>query len=990
MIGGSLIVRRLEEDVIEEFIPPERLQADVPSFFLHEQLHWYIEEGRHRIIEFRPMEAWWISDTPKTWILDLNESTTADLRGTLWSNSSLETQRVVDPHSEVFKRLHRAVEGVERLPLSMYVVATTDNDNAQSCVLNLALPNHNLDFFVNQEGHLESRSFPDYILDSNQDIECLYGLRDCVVLRDNSRSQRFRKVVVPRGCIEAVMSTNGHPIVHIKAAEKAGFHSYEVDTLVRRLVGNGTMGSDLFLIQLHAYTSSHCPDPLTNRTGTEQALESLESHSLLSHYTPSAYWRDQMDRIAAISPRRGYYPQWSRVMEQVNWNDDLPTASQHPGFETRVAGILSYWADIDISKDSQNHTQPSKLTPGMLELSRRAALRDLRNISSYSALQRQHQDDLKHTYRDVLLSPESRKREAMAYQVAFCAHHRLAGVPVCSTLAQAARSWGRIECNGAWGWSDFPKWFNGSVSSLWSTLYKLSCVASRDQGSPRFDITMALSIMAYRKTVAFPILGTLVAIIHDTQFGESAFNHTLARNLQMDLGSEFKDSEVRDQVESKQIGFDNSEESNLKNAPGSNHRERLRRREAVYAAAVSQEVSQVMNAVKQWWLDTRSHGSVITVLPKSHLRGLDTLIRDTIQPRLQIWLRNKQFLEHLAIVDRRILQAPRPVPLLTEYQHKSSLLRISHSDITDVRTEDLLKERDPKHAEISVSRMPPSPVKQPSSIHDLRVAKLGSLVDRLGSVLHGHIEEQYKADLIRSIEAFSSSPSVKEAQIPTQDALFALRHTEEQSYKDMHARLVQVLAPELPAEELLAEAGLWPRITPQTLLSRLSLQRRFSTPEKWIVAISLYANRIITVQRSRRLLHYGTRRMVTEYNREMQGRQREPLGHPDLLLVEIDADICVRSDQMDIANAMIDPSGRENTVMQLNMGEGKSSVSWRFIRPNLGSKVSGHCPYCCGSSSRHRSTGSCCCTQTSVEASAQLASWTPFQARKSQDHMSPI
>lgn len=67
--------------------------------------------------------------------------------------------------------------------------------------------------------------------------------------------------------------------------------------------------------------------------------------------------------------------------------------------------------------------------------------------------------------------------------------------------------------------------------------------------------------------------------------------------------------------------------------------------------------------------------------------------------------------------------------------------------------------------------------------------------------------------------------------------------------------------------------------------------------------------------------------MVMEYNREIRhGRERQPVGDPDWLLVEIDADICIRSDQMDVAKAMITPNDG-NTVMQLNMGEGKSSVS---------------------------------------------------------------
>jgi len=503
---------------------------------------------------------------------------------------------------------------------------------------------------------------------------------------------------------------------------------------------------------------------------------------------------------------------------------------------------------------------------------------------------------------------------------------------VCSTLEQEAKKWGQIEPGGSWGWPDFPEWFDGSVSSLWSTLYELSCATAWDQESPRFDIAMTLAMIGYRQSMPLSVLGTLVAIIRDSEFWDSEFNHTFIRSLDMNLGSEFKDSEIRDRVESKQIGFDNSEESNLENAPGANHEERLQQRQAVYKRAVSQEVNQVMDAIKQWWL--HAHSSAIIVLPKPHLRDLDLLIRDTVQPLLESWRRNKNFLEHLATVDRRILQSLHPVLRPEQHQPRSALFRKSHSDITDVGIEDLLKGRDSMHTETCVSRMPTTSVQQPTSMRDLRVLKIKSLVDRLGSVIRGRIEERYRADLIRSIQAFSSSTSVAEAQVPTQDALSALRHTEEQSYDVVHARIAQSLGPELPAEKLLAEAGLWPRVTPETLLSRLSLQRRVNTPEKWIIAISLYANQIIAVQRSRRLLHYGTRGMITEYNREMlHGRQREPLGHPDLLLVEIDADICVRSDQMNIANAMIDPSGRKNTVMQLNMGEGKSSVSFSQFHP---------------------------------------------------------
>ena len=48
---------------------------------------------------------------------------------------------------------------------------------------------------------------------------------------------------------------------------------------------------------------------------------------------------------------------------------------------------------------------------------------------------------------------------------------------------------------------------------------------------------------------------------------------------------------------------------------------------------------------------------------------------------------------------------------------------------------------------------------------------------------------------------------------------------------------------------------------------------------------------------------------------------------PDWLLLEIDSDILIRWEQVDVAHAIIAPESRKNTVLQLNMGKGKSSIS---------------------------------------------------------------
>jgi hypothetical protein len=60
---------------------------------------------------------------------------------------------------------------------------------------------------------------------------------------------------------------------------------------------------------------------------------------------------------------------------------------------------------------------------------------------------------------------------------------------------------------------------------------------------------------------------------------------------------------------------------------------------------------------------------------------------------------------------------------------------------------------------------------------------------------------------------------------------------------------------------------------------------------------------------------------------EKETQSWESMEYIDWLLVQLDADILIRPVQVKIAQNMIQPSApARNAVMQLNMGEGKSSV----------------------------------------------------------------
>jgi hypothetical protein len=49
---------------------------------------------------------------------------------------------------------------------------------------------------------------------------------------------------------------------------------------------------------------------------------------------------------------------------------------------------------------------------------------------------------------------------------------------------------------------------------------------------------------------------------------------------------------------------------------------------------------------------------------------------------------------------------------------------------------------------------------------------------------------------------------------------------------------------------------------------------------------------------------------------------------PDWLLFEIESNLLIRQKQVEVANAIISPPSGSNSLLQLNMGEGKQMASF--------------------------------------------------------------
>ena len=130
---------------------------------------------------------------------------------------------------------------------------------------------------------------------------------------------------------------------------------------------------------------------------------------------------------------------------------------------------------------------------------------------------------------------------------------------------------------------------------------------------------------------------------------------------------------------------------------------------------------------------------------------------------------------------------------------------------------------------------------------------------------------------------------------------------------------------------MLLNAGLWPSISTERLLDQLSLHSRPGLSNDWQQTLTWFAEETSAHQRSIRLRELFRLGLFSEYRKEMENNGDQvwdAMMYPDWLLIQLDADILIRPVQAQVAKEMMSPMEQTNTVMQLNMGDGKSSVSF--------------------------------------------------------------
>ncbi|KAJ7777437.1 hypothetical protein B0H16DRAFT_1407125 [Mycena metata] len=907
-LNDDLMIRiRDGSNSVSEFIPPECLEGDLPNDLMTDMVHVFCELDQRMYIHHAP--SGWLPHAPVAWTLDFASR--------LAFSSS---EKLLDPKSFVVQQLAGIFRPLESCETNIVVSIGPEK-------LHIRLPRYSLEFSVAGD-RLESKELPGFYVSAIQSIRTLIGLQNKLVLK--STNGEMAKVFIPDGKITISGGDSEHPAVAIAPSPTARHikaFSYDVDNIVGRLVGDGSLTSWYRLSYLHIATTSHFPDPLLRRTGLQEGQDMLRSAQAFAFMALEAEDCAILQQIIDLSPIRQYYPTHLTSMETVEWHESLSVLVQCGRFVPLVNAIVDY-----AQKQAIFQASPQPLCvayKGKLSLWDRANVRGSRLVSS---------DQLEGFDYPVLPtrcfdSPESIRKEHMVAQV-----------------VSLFINWPQTAINNCL-WKNFERWaksakFSSELmpdnkvdnpriwlcdppSEVWFRLFHL-CKASLNKERDQYGLMVAFGILAYREDIDPDLIRCLLALATNSLSqvnGVESVIHAAAQmpmdTFDLPLGHTLTRDEVLEIVTAH--CHDSHPDPNwLPQGHQESHWDWHRRKQKDFLAQKNQQCRALADNIFLHWPAVGSTPPQIShVLPDSSAHRYPIVKIADLRPAVESLFREKLRNRGLYESTKQLQRALDGVRGSSRGQAGSiSALALSTPSVVippqkyvAVTLSSLLSEREPP-----IVRRTSNPASPPVIGTVRRESKLPSLARQLifeltNMTVNGP-KLQYVAELSRCVDAFESPDPATEPD---------LGHPAYQQEPDFEA-IRSALSPRSLFERLLHNAGQWPTTGQQCLLHQLSQEQWAVLSEPWKVVFLRYAEGLGGQQQRRRIEILGRLGLETSQETGARGgRGWNPSAYPDWLLVQLDADLLIRSLQAAIAEQMMFPKSH-NALMQLNMGEGKSSV----------------------------------------------------------------
>lgn len=893
MRNGELIIESLREKNHFRLVPPATWSSDLPKPLAQDFAQWMnLTTG---VVFFCSL------DNP----LDTSrDAPTLHFRSTGRSYMQIEKRKLVDHSSPLGKSI---LDTLRVLEDPLHVIITASQDTVEADV-----PRFRLRFFVNQDGSLESKELGAAV-DKDQNIGCLFGLRNKLVLQSVSSHPNVpkRSIIIPYGSV-SVLGSGNYKHVETKAGNdrKLQFMHYQIDQKLSQL--RSTQGGtvpQLFLTLLHAVTGSIMPDPLTKHTGTEEALRILHQRSLR---TSSPIGEDAMallNQIASLTPKRTFYPLHLKCMQTVKWSPNLSQLAQHEDFYTLVEDLVAHSAQFSILHEGQGDYL--SLEPrGNIQLLRRAANRNW--TTRTTSLGSKERSDERYSTRDANTQTTRAQR---VYQIAVMVRHWSRQLNVVTDLVHRVREWGQIEGYGHT--LKIPEMTYNDILTLqlgqqWGSLYDLCRNSQRE--ADQYKLLHLLGMVAFAQPEKMILVQTLLAIASSGLFRDITPSE---HSYNLGLGESPNNFQIQSAVSQYC--------ENITRQPGE-ARNDWARRLADFNAQKSTQLSLIVDhVISQWPCDRPTMPSVNLPLVNT------TRASDACARLFTSWNKNRKFIIHIEQVQARLDQ------IQSNPVHLSARAHLPNRESSLQGTSTFA----PTLTELLQERPAPSLLKPPEAMHIMRpkrAAKSLACLEELQAIVENMkgspntTQKGYANDFSSSLHAFLQKefPETPDKITAIDSELLAHRAEINECMTVALRRVTRSLLPERTSEEVLQKAGLWPHLTIASLLSCLSASKIRIISAAWKTTLILLGEIVSLLQRSERLLVLKTCNDVVGFYKEAEEPGRRSWSSaefPDWLLMEVENNLTIRELQAVVARKMMQARPNEaNFVLQLNMGEGKSSV----------------------------------------------------------------
>ncbi|KAJ2898169.1 hypothetical protein MKZ38_004135 [Zalerion maritima] len=942
--GGHMILKAYGNGKVLRYISREVFQGDLPGPLIEGHIHWLNMRDRKVEIYASGLAGGLWANCPR-WALGLSSGRCQKY------HPRTETTQIVDPASNLFSRIAHILSPLEPARYIQVEQPRSNNLGGFGAPVVALLPRLNLRFRVNHRGLLQAHQLNAEV-DPSQDAGTWYGLQSKLVLRAipaprDPHTDLGRIILVPLGS-PTCFRENGHTICQLSPSENE-------EPSVGKFVINTTLGRIDCAPEprlaytkglLHCLTSGVVSDPLTGRTGIDEAVAWLRSSSCKPWSPLQKGPRSLLYEIAKLSPIREYYPPDGGVgLKTDRWNHDICVTAQSDRLRPVVEEILLISDNLATFHTLAADCVEPYVAHGSLDLTNRAIVFRQRFEVSSSSIQPDFEAKWDFPYQSRHQPQRDSQRRTNVQEIS-------AMVSTWSENIYGIRSL-RTALSGADTLEGFQEPFNSPVLSqrldvditrAWGSLAMFAKGCSQhDKYSLMFLLCEAgfqpgTNMELLRGVYAFAVLEEL-------------------KNIQVPEASEYVGFRA-DEASTGDVWFGvlkKFKKPPAQNAAGTlseflsrKQLSKMRKDEHQHDQQADEFCRVIASYIHSQWplaspivdgLEELNEGGFVDLeaaLPaitsewisrhKNHVLDLYLLsVENILHQHHRDW-------EYTPSV----FPSGTPIIPIGPFGQKTITLR----DLATVNLESVALSTTP-------TRRSKASGGHQRRHQESRYRKDNPGCTELREILqpfHGstsHVRQKYATDLSSSIDAYSQHKGGERAMaIPSVNnslhQLIQARRDMDSLFSSIAAAFTtQIPGPYCKALSWLKHGGTSPVVTPVTLLELL----RGNSDVKlgpWVKEVVVQFGVLVTeYQRCLRIYNFLIHQDYKMGQRDFRPINEELLytGHtnwnpeeyPDWLLLEIESNITIRPRQVDVALATIRPDSRKNSVLQMNMGEGKTS-----------------------------------------------------------------